>query len=263
MDTRRHDASAESLMPELVLPIDLSTNLCQQIRRALYPVVVRTELQREIRSISLLVRVPAHCGPDLSERLETVRRHAKVASVIGVYLDKHSDLRMVAPLRQHGLQEVITSDVLDQQELLRTTIGRAHRVAESDYIWRCSGLNISEAAATVLRAALLHAHRPMSLPTLAASLRMHERSVRKYCVQHRLPSPQWLMGWARVLTAAHYLDIGTWSIKDTAAILGFASPAQFSNLLRRYTGLTARALMQDGALQSATQCAENAINYPD
>lgn len=76
---------------------------------------------------------------------------------------------------------------------------RAERDGKTDRIWCRAALKLHVGAATLLRRALQLSHEPTSLARLAAAARMHERTLRKYCESQLMPSPQWIIGWARCL----------------------------------------------------------------
>lgn len=213
----------------------------------------------EYRSAALVVHVPRTASSSELETLLVLRERFPLVPMAGVFSDVTSDLSAVARLGAAGIVDILHADGVKQAPLVRSVLSRGHAESLVARIWRMTALAVPERAATLLRPAVRLAHSPITLPGLAAATKLHERSLRKYCQTNALPSPQWIIGWARMLVVAYYLEETGRSIQSIAALLGFASPALLANHVRRYTGLTATALRARAPLTSVARFLEEAL----
>lgn len=261
-------ALSRMAMPEVVVAFCLSGRVQLLLQEALdgaVPIwhtadgdVCRTLLQRH-RSAALVVQVPTVSAANELSALIELRHQFPFVSIIGMYVEPASDLGAVARLGAVGVVDFIPADQTQQGDVVRTLLARSHAESFVARIWRMTSLAVDESAATLLRPAITLAHAPITLPRLAAARRMHERSLRKYCEGQGLPSPQWIIGWARTLVIAYYLEEQGRSIRSISALLGFSSPALLASHLRRYTRMTARDLRRQSPLVSVARMLEKAL----
>lgn len=208
---------------------------------------------------ALVVQVPAWSDSEELSPLLELRRQFPFVPMLGMYTAQGSDLGAVARLGSVGVQHVVTTDPPARPELIRALLSSGYKESVVNRVWRMASLMVADPVATVLRPAVRLAHSPVTLPQLAAEKRMHERSLRKYCENHGLPSPQWIIGWARTLVIAYYLEEPGRSVKSIAELLGFPSPALLANHLRRYTGRTASDLRRDAPLSTVARLLESSL----
>jgi AraC-like DNA-binding protein len=179
--------------------------------------------------------------------------------MLGIFDDATSDLNAVARLGSVGVLDVLPAAPDVGAQVVCQAISRGHIESLVGRIWRLSSLTVAEDVATVLRPAVRLAHSGVLLPRLAAATKLHERSLRKYCEAHGLPSPQWIIGWARTLVTAYYLEENGRSVQSISSLLGFSSPALMANHLRRYTGETASTLRRGSPLLTVARKLEQAL----
>jgi AraC-like DNA-binding protein len=146
-------------------------------------------------------------------------------------------------------ETVLASPTVDMQTL-QSALDRCAARTVAQRVWSRARLQLPDALAQLLRAALMLAHAPLTVPRLANACGWHERTLRKQCDRQRLPAPQWIIGWARLLIAAYYLDEPGHSMESVADLLQFPSLAAFRNQLRRYTGLSPSEIRGSGAIQT-------------
>lgn len=198
----------------------------------------------------VLIKVPGAAYEDrLAEYTTLVERFPSIQWV-AVFDDHKSDLSALARLGKAGVADAIRQVVLSSGDALQRLVVKADRKAITERIMARIGNDLDEALETLLRTAVSLAHAPITVPQLATARRLHERSLRKWCEQQAIASPQWIVGWARCLVVAHYLDDKGRSIQNVAKLLGFSSVGAITNHLRRYTGQTGTALRAEGALDS-------------
>ncbi|MBY0489473.1 MAG: helix-turn-helix domain-containing protein [Gemmatimonadaceae bacterium] len=209
-----------------------------------------------------MVSIPRSVSaPDFQELLD-LRAEFPLVAMIGLFIAKESDLAALARLAAAGVADVLPVEQPSIAHHVRSTLSRAQAESLSSRVWRLAAVNVTDSAASLLRPALRLAHSPISLPVLANAVRMHERSVRKYCHANALPSPQWIIGWARSLLVAYYLEESGRSIQSIATLLGYKSSSLLANHLKRYTGKTASVLREESPLRTVGRLLESALAPP-
>lgn len=138
-------------------------------------------------------------------------------------------------------------------------LGRCHADGVSHHLWHECSPRLPDALVTLLKMALRNAHQPLTTATLATAAGMHERSLRKYCEDARIPSPQWIIGWARLLMAGHFLDEPGRTIIQVAELLRYPSSCALRNQIRRYSGLSPRQLRVQGTTKGLCGALERAV----
>ncbi len=261
-------ALSRMAMPDAVVAFRLTGKVQRTLQEALagsVPVRYTAELEecqfllQRHRSTALVVQVPTvSAASDLSALLD-LRHLFPFVSVTGIYTEPTSDLSAVARLGAVGIVDFIPAEQTHRADLVRALLSRGHIESFVARIWRMTSLAVHESVATLLRPAITLAHAPITLPRLAAATKMHERSLRKYCEGQGLPSPQWIIGWARTLVIAYYLEEQGRSIQSISTLLGFSSPALLASHLRRYTRRTASDLRRHAPLLTAARMLEHAL----
>ena len=215
-----------------------------------------------LRSPALVIVIPSSTDTETFRQIAEMRARFPLASMCGFFIDNTSDLGVLAKLGGMGLTGVVQEKFAHRATHLRAMLSHAHVESFAARIMRLANLSVAPHAESVLRHALRLAHEPLSLPRLAESMRMHERTLRKYCYAHALPSPQWIIGWSRSLAIAYYLQEDGRSIQSIASLLGFSTSGLLANHLKRYTGTTASVLRQGNPLHEVARLAQAALSPP-
>jgi AraC-like DNA-binding protein len=222
----------------------------EEVREALSSSLNRTE------STCLVVAVPSEPHGPFWVDLRELRAIFPGVPVIAVALLGISSYLSAMRLGQYAISELLTADPDLRVEHVDGALLRAHNDSVISRIWRSAALNLPETYTTILRRALRLAHRPLSAVQLADSAQMHERTLRKYCRRHHMPSPGEIVAWARLLVAAYYLDEGSRSIKNVADHLDFPTTDALRKQIARYTSQSVTALRNRGALDSVARLME-------
>lgn len=208
----------------------------------------------------LVVVVPADPNAPWWNELRRVRREFPLVPVVALALAGSSSLQAAWRLGRSEVSElVMMASTLDREDL-RAALVRLHADGVVSRLWTRAGLRLPDPLVTVVRRALRLAHAPFSAADLASITQMHERSLRKYCERHSLPSPQQLVGWTRLLLAAYYLDEHGRAVTEVAELLGFPTPDALRKLIVRYTGHSSTVLRRVGALDDIARRLETAVH---
>lgn len=194
-------------------------------------------------------------------------RHAKArfphCPVIALHRPSTSGAKALARAAALGITEILLVDGVLQTAELRMCLRACRNESVARTIWNRAHADIEADLETILVRALRMAERPITLSAFAVNTGMPERSLRQYCERHGYPNPQWIIGWARLLCAAYYIEEPGRSIDSIANLLEYSSPSAFRNQLRRYTGLTASSVRAGGAIHTVARALERDVRKVD
>lgn len=199
-----------------------------------------------------LIEVPIDAdGEELRNACALLKSFPHTPS-IAAFIARSSHPAALAKLAAIRLAEILVVDELTDRQAIMACVLSCQRATLARRVWQEAGLALDDDLETLLVRALRLAAYPISLPRYARETGMPERSLRKYCLRRGFPSPQWLIGWSRILVASHFLDEPGRTIDGIARLLGYASPSALRNQLKRYTGHTASELRVLGAVRTAS-----------
>jgi AraC-like DNA-binding protein len=204
-------------------------------------------------SAAVLLTVPRDTREAMLDSYAQFRRDFPYTPFIAFFLDGWSDLAALARVAAADVRHVLLSDRLHTYEHCCSALATSNVWSTGARIWRSTDIVADDTVETLMLAALRLAWQPITLPQLALAARMHERTLRKYCYRHSLPSPQWFIGWARCLVASYYLEEPGRSIQSIATLLNFNSAVSLANHIKRYTTYSASELRRLGPLKTAAR----------
>jgi len=255
-----------SILPRKLICVALPVELSSRVRLLVPEVQMEcvssltqaTEAVQRSLDACLLLSVPGdHEGH--SEPYARFRRRFPHLPVAALFVSGVSAHREALTLGRIGISDILSADTDLKPNTLRTALERCQAQGISHRIWYECRLNLPDPLVTLLKTALRFALSPLSVVTLAEEAGMPARSLRLYCEIHRIPSPQVIIGWARLLTAAHYLDEPGRTIAQVAELLKYPSSCALRNQLRRYVSGSPRALRREGIMQRLCQSLETNV----
>lgn len=253
-------------LPDTLLILDAPMALHPDLRASLSgwmrPVFLSAtsdcaEHLRRTNSVAVLLTVPGNASDPVLHAYEQLRTAFHHTAFVAFYVSGHSELCALTRLASRNISQVLVSTRLHDVAHCYGALSASGRWHTAGRVWEHANIVADGLVTTLMLAALRLAHEPISLPQLALAARMHERTLRKYCARHGLPSPQWLIGWARCLLAAYYLEEDGRPIQTIAEILHFNSAVLLANHLRRYTQCSATELRRRGPLRTVSHCFES------
>jgi AraC-like DNA-binding protein len=198
---------------------------------------------------ALAVVVSAY-GPAVDEAVALTRalraRHPTIP-VLVYYEPRYSDARRLLEFFQAGAAEIVQSD--REEELRRVfasvlaTAGQ--RVASRRVIDSLDPLLPPEAR-RLIEYLLEAADEPLTIEEAAAAVGLKRRTLEKRLAQLGYPAPETLIGWCRLLLAAHLLEDQQRTFDDVAMQLDFPSGMALRSMLKRYTGVSGRDARRSG-----------------
>lgn len=186
------------------------------------------------RGALTIAPLPAAEDVDLLSQLEALRgAYPWVPLVVVATPPAPAALDVAAQVGRMGAILVDTREPGWQERLQQAALA-AQRETLDRAAWHEAGLRLSNEAETLFKVALRLAHEPCTVPQFAEASGMPERTLRTYCKREGLPSPQWIIGWARVLLAAYLLGRSGAILHDVAQQMGFLTPGDLRAMMRRY-----------------------------
>lgn len=256
-------------LPTGVVACDFAPALINEIREGLPDTIAvyraqggsdcRAMLERHA-GVCVLCVVPAVGAGTEGQLLLGLRLQFPHAPFIALFDELLSDPELVLQIGGVGVTEVVRYTNSVSIDALVAALARAESDGVASRIWKASDLCVSDSVANLLKPAIRLAHSPISLSRLAIAARMHERTLRKYCEQHGLVSPQWIVGWARLLVTAYYLDEPGRNVRSIADLLAYPSAVSLMNHVRRYTRQTPSELRARGAVCTVARMIERSIS---
>ena len=237
-------ALSKSTVASAIVCWGLSEPLCAQIRalgRGGSSALTSQKLEEELCSSDctvLLYALPRAEGtqPEVWRAVAEARAQGRAVALVAVAIAGYSSYASVLEGAQAGIASVIVANPLFDLGELSQRVGEAERALSVARILETVsdmlvGL-LSDPAFVVMRRTLALAYAPVTLRSLADSCQLHERSLRKYCVRHKLPEPSRIIAFCRLLRAAHALDQGL-RLDAVSRQLGFPSSEALRKLVSR------------------------------
>ena len=147
-----------------------------------------------------------------------------------------------------GVHEILFKGVDDTPAAARTVLRAARQTSAGETVFAAIGDQLPAALHPLIRTCLLSPKETHSVEAVAAALSVHRKTLVNHCAQAGFPPPGWLLGWCRLLLAAHYLGATDWTVEMIARELGFSTGAALRNMLKRYTELCPLDAREGGGL---------------
>lgn len=164
------------------------------------------------------------------------------------------DLAFVGALRALRHVRIFSTDAPGAAQVLWPFLERALAASIGRRLFASIRDIENPLVAKAMTVALPMAGRCLPVKDVALALGIHERTLRKRLLRADAPSPQWLVGWARLLVAAWHLRDSARSASDVAAQLEFSASQNLCRMVRRYTGRSLRAFRAEDPVEVAARC---------
>lgn len=191
----------------------------------------------------------------------TVRRLREGFPLVPVlaYVSLRTDGRDLLEVANAGVSALIVSGVDDVGVALRGALASAQDDATARRAMTELAAVVPEPARVVVEYCLAHARQGPTVADVARALGMHRKTLCARLVRAGLPSPQGVIGWCRLLHAAHMMEDVSRPLEHIALQLNFSSAASLRNMLARYTGLRPQEVRQGGGFVCVLRSLRRAI----
>jgi len=221
------------------LRLHLAVRSVPRVLRASNCAVAATQLQ-EAGNVCLMLLVPGTNQLDLIGDYNRLLRWYPDVPVVAVFDRVSSSSAALLELGRNGVCEVVECGELEVVSTVVNSLRRCHAIGVSERIWKVCISCVPESLAALLRRALQLAHEPLTVALLAKEMKIPGATLRMRCASAALPAPKWLVSWARVTTAAYFIETYHCSIEDAASALEFPNALRVKDLCSEVLGRGAR-----------------------
>lgn len=190
--------------------------------------------------------VDSYVSDDASlEPLRQLRRRFPTIAIVAYVRPPGNRLRDLFDIGRLGIDALVLADHDDEPGAFGATLERA----EARGVLGKLRPYLESLPTTVRDAVLLvvtRAHERMTGDSLAATLLITRRVLARHLAAARLPSPQRLITWGRLIVAAHLLEDHDRSADRIAKALHFPSGSAFRNMCQRYVQATPSEIRANG-----------------
>jgi AraC-like DNA-binding protein len=197
-----------------------------------------------------VVVLPSHDATG-SDAIRTIRQIAVERPRIAIVgycqagAQYSTDIRALAAA---GVHQFVFAGIDDTGVAFRAVLDDARRQCAAECVMEALGAVVPAMLHPMLEVALAKPHSVTSVPSLAAALGVHRKTLFNRCERAVFLSPAELLTWARLALVAHLLETTGCTIETIANELGFASDTALRNTLKRYTGRRASDIRCNGGL---------------
>ncbi len=184
-------------------------------------------------------------GAAVVRQLEALVPDMPVIAHCHTGVEQAADIRHMA---EAGVHEFLFVGVDDTGIGVRSVIASAQRVCSAERVVQVVRPLLPERLGEIATACLQHPVRARTVSGLADLLGIHRRTLLNHCARDGGPTPAELIGWSRLMLAAHLLATTGQTVEWVALELEYPSATALRNAMKRYTGLRAGEVTRHGGL---------------
>jgi AraC-like DNA-binding protein len=154
----------------------------------------------------------------------------------------------IRTLTAAGVHEFVFAGIDDQGAAFRTILAKARRGCAADWVMQQLRPIVPPRLHRLLEAILTHPERVTSIPSLAAELGVHRKTLFNWCERAAFLPPAELLAWARLALVAYHLESTGCTVETIALELSYPSDTTLRNTIKRYTGLRASDIRARGGV---------------
>ncbi len=180
-----------------------------------------------------------------------VRTLAAVAPDLPVIAHCHAGAQQAADIRRMadaGAHECLVGGVDDAPASVQSVFAAAQRACAAARVADMMRPLLPARVAEIAAGCLADPVRGRTVTGLAALLGIHRKTLLNQCARAGGPAPAELIGWCRLMLAAHLLATTGNTVERVALELEYPSSTALRNAMKRYTGLRAGEVTRDGGL---------------
>jgi excisionase family DNA binding protein len=217
---------------------------------------------RDRRAGAVIVGIDGRNADDAIAVARRVREAFATIPVVGYYHAAGMSGRQLLRLAEARLTDLVVRGQDDLRVVFAAILANASRRAVAQSLIDAIGPALPVAARPILEFIIAHADERFTVEEAARALGVSRRTLAKRLAAHRLPAPETLMGWCRLLLAAHLLEDQGRTVDDVAAALDFGTANNLRNMLRRYAGCSPAEVREQGAIKAVATQFSSKIGVP-
>jgi AraC-like DNA-binding protein len=189
-------------------------------------------------------------GGRVLNRLRTLAPNMPIVAHCHTGVDHVADVRRMADA---GAHEFMFAGVDDTGMALRAVLASAQRACAAQRVSAELLDLLPEPVAALAQCCVQHPEEGRTVTGLARMLGVHRKTLLNQCTREGGPSPGELIGWCRLMLAAHLLAATGQTVEWVALELDYPSATSLRNAMKRYTGLRASDVVKRGGLAAVVR----------
>lgn len=211
-------------------------------------------LREEQRELLGLIVEPSDRDGRLTDGLvRDVRDQLPDLPVAGYCRSGPGQSEGIRALAAAGVHELIFQGVDDAGISLRSALLSASHACAAEAVLLQLQQHIPDYLRPFASFAVRNPGNAKTVNEVASAIGLNRRTWVNYCMRARFFPPAELLGWCRLLMAAHYLASTMRTVESIALQLDFPSDTALRNMMKRYTGLRARDVSAQGGVARVLQ----------
>jgi AraC-like DNA-binding protein len=215
---------------------------------------LRRALRSTIDDVDVVVLPPRDsAGSDAVHLIrELVVERPRVALVAYCHAGSQysTDLRALAAA---GVHQFVFNGIDDSGVAFRAVLDAARRNCGAEWVMRQLAPVIPASLHPMVEATLAAPDVVTNLPTLAAVLHVHRKTLFNRCERADFLAPAELVAWVRLALVAYLLATTGCSIETIAMELAYPSDTSLRNAMKRYTGFRGGEIRERGGVDAVVR----------
>ena len=224
---------------------------------------LRRSLRSTIDDVDIVVARGARpVGSDAVQLMrELVAERPRVAIVAYCQAGSQysADLRALAAA---GVHQFVFNGIDDTGVAFRAVLDAAQRHCGAEWVMRQLAPIVPAALHPMVEATLTAPDLVTNVPTLAAALRVHRKTLFNRCERAGFLAPAELVTWTRLALVAYLLETTGCSVETIALQLSYPSDTSLRNAMKRYTGHRASEIRERGGIETVVRALRRRVNAP-
>ena len=208
---------------------------------------------------AVIVEPRDSAGAPCDALIATLRRRAPAVPVLAYCSPTASGSADILAAARAGVSGLLLRGHDDVGIALRSALASAGDDCAARHIMRELGVVVPAGARPIVEHCVLHARSALTVSGIARALGVHRKTLVNRLAAARLPGPQTVVGWSRLLLVGHALEEPGLPVERIALDFDFPSATALRNMLKRYTGLRPAEVRENGGLSCVLHLAKRAL----
>lgn len=222
---------------------------------------IRRALRSAIEDVDIVVLPPSDAsGADAVQLVrELVAERPRVAIV--AYCQPGAQYStQIRALAAAGVHQFVFYDIDDNGVAFRAVLDAARRNSGADWVMQQLASVIPASLHPMVEAVLAAPDSVINVPTLAAALHVHRKTLFNRCDRAGFLAPAELVAWTRLALVAYLLESTDRSVETISMDLSYPSDTSLRNTMKRYTGQRATEIREGDGVTAIVRALKRRLN---
>jgi AraC-like DNA-binding protein len=200
-------------------------------------------------------------GTLTAETIRRLRHDYPTVPVLAYCVAAQPNAADLLAVAQAGVTGLILRGIDDTRAALQLALESAEDACVARLAFSNIAAFVKPQARPIVEYCLAHARHALTVHTVARALGMHRKTLGARLLASRLPSPQAVIGWCRLILAARLMEDAGRSLERIAIELNYPSSAALRNMLARYTGMKVAEVRGANAFARVLDAFSSAVGH--